>query len=195
MAELNSEAFWDLLSQLDQDPEAAGEKYKGLRHKLVMFFEGRSCGYQSDILADRTLDRVAAKLHDTATIYSHSTLPAYCYGVARYVWKEWLAERRPAPLEGDVRDTRYEDEVLTVRLECVEHCLGELAPESRKLILDYYQGERSAKIEHRAQIAEYLGITVNALRRRAHWIRAKQLEPCLKKCSERGVGTFRVLNT
>jgi DNA-directed RNA polymerase specialized sigma24 family protein len=180
---LNSEAFWKLIGRLDPDPERAGEQYEALRHKLVIFFEGRSCGHASDGLADQTLDRVAGKLLDTPEISSYGNLPAYCYGVARYIWKEWLAQRRHEPLKTDP-PAPEPDAAPAVRLDCLDECLSELAPESRKLILDYYRGERGEKIENRNRLAEYLDITQNALRRRAHWIRVKQLEPCLKRCGE-----------
>lgn len=188
MRELNSAAFWKLMGRLDPDPEQAGIKYENLRHKLVVFFEGRSCGHHSDGLADQTLDRVAAKLDEATEIYAHSSLASYCYGVARYVWREWLAGARHEPLEAEAAAAPEANDVEAVRLECLGKCLNSLAPESRKLIMDYYEGERSEKIQNRTRLADYLGITQNAVRRRAHWIRVKQLEPCLKRCEEAGSG-------
>jgi DNA-directed RNA polymerase specialized sigma24 family protein len=180
--ELNSEAFWKLIARLDADPDRAGEKYEALRHKLVIFFEGRSCGYGSDSLADQTLDRVATKLVGELAIYSTSSLAAYCYGVARFVHKEWIAQDRFDPLKSEPRAPEPADSPDRVRMECLDQCLAELPPESRKLILDYYQGERGEKIENRNRLAAFMDISQNALRRRAHWIRARQLEPCLKRC-------------
>jgi hypothetical protein len=49
--------------------------------------------------------------------------------------------------------------------------------------MDYYQAERRAKIELRQQLAEKLDIPLNALRIRAHRIRAT-LEKCVTKCVE-----------
>ena len=184
MRDLNSEAFWRLMSQLDPDPDRAGEMYEALRHKLVIFFEGRSCGNDSDTLADRTLDRVAAKLAQEVEIYSSSSLPSYCYGVARYVWKEWNGERKSEPLPADPVDRPIVDTPALIRLNCLDKCLEQLAPESRKLILDYYQGEGGEKIRNRTRLAEFLTISQNALRRRAHWIRVRQVEPCLKSCGK-----------
>jgi len=184
LRDLNQEGFARLLAHLDPDPERAGGKYEALRHKLIVFFEGRSCGFDSDSLADRTLDRVAGKLSESIDI--QATLSGYCYGVARFIWQEWRRERRHEPLDHDPPAPPTGDEVAAIRHHCLEGCLGGLAPESRKLILDYYEGERSGKIENRARQAEYLSITPNALRRRAHLIRVNVLEPCLKKCVEEG---------
>src|SRR5207247_2364419 len=139
----------------------------------IVFFEGRSCGFDSDALADRTLDRVAGKLSEAIEL--QATLSGYCYGVARFIWHEWRRERRHEPLDHDPPAPPPEDAVAAIRHHCVEGCLAGLAPESRKLILDYYEGERSGKIENRARLAEYLSISPNALRRRAHLIRVKVL--------------------
>ena len=186
MRELNSETFWKLLAQLDPDPQRAGEKYESLRHKLIVFFEGRGCAAHSDLLADRTLDRVAAKLAEAVEIYAGSGISSYCYGVARYVWKEWGAEKKVEPLNVEPAAPRPEPEASGL-LQCVDRCLGELAPESRKLILDYYQGEGGVKISKRSGLANFLGISPNALRRRAHRIRVLQLEPCLRECAGMGL--------
>jgi DNA-directed RNA polymerase specialized sigma24 family protein len=67
------------------------------------------------------------------------------------------------------------------RLECLDHCLAALSSDSRQLIMDYYQEERRAKIELRQQLAKKLSIPLNALRIRAHRIRAS-LEKCVTKC-------------
>jgi DNA-directed RNA polymerase specialized sigma24 family protein len=183
--ELNPEAFWRLMGRLDSDPERAGEKYESLRHRLVVFFEGRGCGQDCDALADRALDTVAAKFLDDIQIYSSSNIFSYAYGVARYVWKDWLKERKPEPLTVDP-PAPQSSEPAVFRLACLDRCLAELAPESRSLILEYYQGVGGDKIANRSRIAGFLRISPNALRRRAHWIRVRQLEPCLKKCGEEG---------
>ena len=47
----------------------------------------------------------------------------------------------------------------------------------------YYQEERRAKIELRQELADSLQIPLNALRIRAHRIRAR-LEQCITQCME-----------
>ncbi len=59
-----------------------------------------------------------------------------------------------------------------------------LTPDNRVLVLQYYQEEKKAKIDHRKLLAEHLGIAVNALRIRACRIRATLLE-CVQNCLER----------
>jgi DNA-directed RNA polymerase specialized sigma24 family protein len=64
---------------------------------------------------------------------------------------------------------------------CLEHCLQRLTPENRELVLQYYEDEKRAKIDHRKKLAEKLGIALNALRIRAHRIRLV-LEQCVQEC-------------
>jgi hypothetical protein len=49
------------------------------------------------------------------------------------------------------------------------------------LILDYYREDRGGKIDSRKQLAEKMGLPINALRIRSHRIRV-QLEKCVAGC-------------
>jgi DNA-directed RNA polymerase specialized sigma24 family protein len=71
------------------------------------------------------------------------------------------------------------------RWECLEHCIGKLAPADRELIINYYRGEERAKIENRRAMAAKLGVTINALSIRACRLRGK-LEACLRQCMNGG---------
>jgi DNA-directed RNA polymerase specialized sigma24 family protein len=59
--------------------------------------------------------------------------------------------------------------------------MQKLTEENRKLVIEYYQDERQAKIDHRKALAERLGIAINALRIRAFRIRAS-LQECVTNC-------------
>jgi DNA-directed RNA polymerase specialized sigma24 family protein len=59
--------------------------------------------------------------------------------------------------------------------------MNQLTPESRELVLEYYPEEKQAKIDRRKELADRLGIAVNALRIRAHRVRAS-LQECLFAC-------------
>ena len=65
--------------------------------------------------------------------------------------------------------------------ECLEACMSKLPPEQRELVLEYYQDEKRAKIEHRKRLSERLGVELNALRIRAYRIRAV-LHECIRGC-------------
>jgi DNA-directed RNA polymerase specialized sigma24 family protein len=64
---------------------------------------------------------------------------------------------------------------------CLEECMDKLPSNSRGLVLQYYQEEKHAKIDRRKQLAEQLGIPLNALRIRACRIRMN-LHECVLQC-------------
>ena len=65
-------------------------------------------------------------------------------------------------------------------LACLEYCLQQLSAENRRIIINYYQGEKGERIKNRKLMAEQLGIPANALRIRVHRIREK-LEQSVRK--------------
>ncbi|HEY6923178.1 MAG TPA: hypothetical protein VI653_06915, partial [Steroidobacteraceae bacterium] len=73
-----------------------------------------------------------------------------------------------------------EDEDAEIVLSALQGCLEELGPGAADLILAYYGGEGSARIEKRRRLAEELGLSVNALRNRALRLR-EALERCARK--------------
>jgi len=70
------------------------------------------------------------------------------------------------------------------RIECFKTCLGNLTPENRDLITQYYEGERRTKIENRNRLAERLAVPISTLRIRAFRIR-NGLESCVTRCLKR----------
>jgi RNA polymerase sigma factor (sigma-70 family) len=177
---LTQDLFDKLLSFLDADRDQAGLKYEGLRRRLLKFFEWRGCSARED-LADETLNRLAKNIAAGEQIQN---LGAYCIGVARIVFLEALRSRNRelnATRSSSESGANVRDEIAERRLECLSRCLGELSEDNRQLFLQYHQGEKSARIEARERLAKELGIPLNALRIRAHRIRAK-LESCVEQC-------------
>jgi DNA-directed RNA polymerase specialized sigma24 family protein len=183
---LTREAFERLLAWLDPDRERAGQKYEKIRQKLVKFFEFHGCASPEEC-ADVTLDRVARKISEGEEIHASDPY-LYFHGVARNVFKEYLREskRQPVGLDGLRSAPPADTEHSEQRLTCLSQCLEKLSLERREFILRFYQGERRAKIENRKKLAEERGVSLNALRIRAHRIRVgleKCVEECLKKRS------------
>lgn len=175
-------AFDKLLQQMGPNREDAGKVYETVRVKLVRFFEWRGCD-AADFRADQTLDRVMRRIDEGQVI---SNLMGYIYGVARLVLKEELREReRVDLLNNDPASTANPSpspaEETDYRLACFDHCLSTLSSDVRELIIGYYQEEKHEKIVGRRELAERLGIPLNALRIRAHRIR-KTLEECIQDC-------------
>lgn len=170
---LTREAWEALLGRLGSAAE-----YEAMRRKLVKFFEWRGARPAED-LADITIDRVARKLGQGEEIRE---LPAYFYSVAKLVMLE--SGRREARESGELPvqlAAPPEVDASTGLTECFKECLTRQPAEARRLILDYYEEDKSAKFDHRRQLAERLGVQMNALRIRVCRIRA-DIEQCIRKC-------------
>jgi len=193
---LNAGAFRRFLDWLDEGVDSGGERYLEMRRRLVRYFDRRNCSLPDD-LADETLNRVARKLEEKGEIVGAS--PAhYCYIVAKFVFLEFgrRAEHNQTSLDdnpgasrmmvGLAVPSRPDRDALAkeILFDCLDRCLGKLQPEDRELILDYYRGERRAKIERRSKLAGRFGLTMNALSIRACRLRSK-LEICVSACAQR----------
>lgn len=190
---LTQDEFDKLLSFLDSDREIAGEKYKALHLRLVSFSERRGCSSPED-LADETMSRAARRLDEGVTIYSNDPA-AFFRGVARHVLQECRASQARvlaltedialaahlSQSQDEIRERESERLMIEKQVECLEWCMEKLSGEDREIIIEYYQGETSVKIKNRKNLAERLGMTINALRLRAFRIR-ERLEDCLEHC-------------
>ena len=192
---LTQGAFERLLGWLGEDSEPGGECYLEMRQRLVLYFDRKNC-LSPDELADETLNRVARRLEEEGAIISDA--PAhYCYIVARLVFLESLRERpRQEPLDERLSahsaasvaaspEASEEEKEKEQRWACLERCIGNLEPDDRELIVNYYRGEERAKIENRRAMAAKLGATMNALSIRACRLRDK-LEACMRECLSSG---------
>ena len=175
--DLTRESFEALLAWLDPNREVAGQKYEHIRIRLIKIFACRGC-YEPEDLADETINRVTNKLEEIEATFIGERA-RYFYGVANKVHLEYL-RKRPAPPLPVVTNSSEEAEL---RYRCLDRCASKLTPQNRELVYQYYQEEKRAKIEHRKDLADRLGIAVNALRIRAHRIR-KSLQDCVRECLE-----------
>jgi DNA-directed RNA polymerase specialized sigma24 family protein len=172
---LTQESFETLLAWLAPDRDEAGRKYETIRIRLIKVFTCRGCA-EADDLADETINRVTSRLADIRDTFIGD--PAlYFYGVANKVHLEYL-RRKPAP---PLPPAQPDSDDIEKEYACLEKCLEELPPNNRDLLLQYYREEKRAKIEHRRQLAEQLGIALNALRIRAHRVR-NVLQECVQTC-------------
>jgi DNA-directed RNA polymerase specialized sigma24 family protein len=173
---LSQDSFERLLSWLDQDRERAGKRYEEVRNKLIKVFTCRGCPVPEE-LADQTIDRVANKVRELADVYVGDPL-SYFYGVARNVHLEYLRKSATPAVVLPSPDLTHD---IEQEYECLEQCMNQLTQDNRKLILEYYRDEKKLKIDHRKELAERLGIALNALRIRTHRIRAV-LQECVQNC-------------
>lgn len=187
-----------MLQKFDVDIDRAAEKYELTRSKLIKYFEARKCLLAFE-LTDETINRVARRLSEGEEIAANS-LSGYFYGVARNVFKEHLNSPEKAMLSLDLlqasnhlpeepieKNRSSSEKSDTERLlECLDSCVAELADKDREIILTYYKGEASEKIENRRQIAKSFGMNLNNLRIRVFRIR-ERLEECVRRCRNKFV--------
>jgi DNA-directed RNA polymerase specialized sigma24 family protein len=178
----NQDEFDALLAWLNPDREHAGEKYEEIRAKLIKIAERRQC-YFAEELADETINRVSHQVKDIAGSYVGDPALYFC-GVLRNVYKEWLKWKKEEPASlGDIVAPAPQPAEDVERIhQYLDKCRERLEnPEDRDLILKYYEKERRAKIDHRKQLADGMGITLNNLRMRIHRINAL-LQKCIGDC-------------
>jgi len=178
------EDFQKLLDWLGSDLQQAIEKYEAIRRGLVELFDNWHC-LDADDLADETINRVLSKVEKIAPNY-YGDPARYFFGTAKKVRFEYNRRPRPLPLTLDVPTQKSEQEVQEKeRLHaCLDKCLNLLAADDKELILDYYRGERNAKIKSRKSLGEKAGVSSNALRVKVFRLRST-LEECVSKCVER----------
>jgi len=167
---LTPETFRTLLGWLDADEQVAAEKYERIRERLIVVFAARGCD-EPEMLADRTIDRVAEKSVDLALGYDGDQT-FYFYGVGKNVYREW--ERSPKPvalLTENLADTRFgkHEEWLSDLRERLES----LPTAERELLIDYYGCEKTGKIACRKKIAKRLGTSIKALQMRVLRLRRR----------------------
>lgn len=182
---ITQESFDRLLHWLDPDRGQAGQRYESIRRKLIGIFASRSAAFPEE-MADDCINRVIQKVPELAGRYEGPP-EAYFYGVAKMIFLEWTKKQRPV----EVPCIGESSPEVEKHYACLEKCLAQLTAPNRELVLEYYQQEKRAKIDHRAELARTLGIAANALRIRAHRIR-QVLEKCVLQCANQQVsGSFQ----
>ena len=131
-------------------------------------------------MADETIDRVIKKLPDINQGYEGEKA-RYFHGVARNIVHE--AKRRKEIATDRIPEGLSHAVNTSDKYDCLLKCLELLPRGKRELILDYYLYEGKDKIEHHRRMAEELGITVGALRTRAHHTR-RDLDKCVWLCGK-----------
>ena len=174
--EVTQEKFLRFLAWLSPNEENAGEEYERLRFRLHTFFSQRRCRF-ADELADETINRVILKVSEEQV----ENKIAYCYGVAKNVYRESLRKERIHLDVDDVTIAADEPPERSFSSECLDKCLAKLSSESRNLLLDYFSEAKLKKIELHRRISESMKTTQTALRMRV--MRSKQkLKTCVQEC-------------
>ncbi|MBV9926786.1 MAG: sigma-70 family RNA polymerase sigma factor [Acidobacteria bacterium] len=174
--EVTREKFAGFLEWLSPGGEGAGEEYERLRFRLCTFFSQRRCRFP-DELADETINRLMLKVGEERI----ENKLAYCYGVAKNVYRESLRKERHHVDVDEVAVAAQPPPEPNFSEECLEKCLAELPPESQQMILEYFSEVKTAKVELRRRLSQSFEVTQTALRVRV--MRTKQkLKLCVQEC-------------
>jgi DNA-directed RNA polymerase specialized sigma24 family protein len=198
---LTKDSLQRLLNWLDGGADSDGYSYVEIRRRLRDYFARKNCR-SADDLADETLTRVARRLEEEGIALTE-TPARYCYIVARFVFLEHLREtgshrvvshpsddiarQPPVSSAADAAEAADRQERL---LACLEQCLQALDSLNRRIITRYYIGSERVKIDNRRELAESLGLSLNALTIRASRIR-KRLEACVRRCDGEAMKGFQ----
>ena len=182
---VTQEDFDGLLASLNPDRDCAADRYFEIRRNLVRLFEWRGCS-TPDEYADEAINRCARRIAEGEEIRDVAT---YCIGIGRMLLREMSRERLRAPISlaqapEPQRMPEQQNDEAECRLECLKRCLAQLSPENRDLILKYYQGDKSEKINTRKELTQVFGVAGSALRMRALRIR-ETLHGCAENCLRR----------
>ena len=178
------ESFEEILAWLNPDREVAAAMYVQLRRDLAKIFTFRGCS-DPEGLTDEVFDRVAKKVHEVRPTYVGDPR-FYFRAVANNLVKEDLKKAKTqVSLEGtELREPTTiesgEDNAEDME-ECLRSCLQKLSAENRKLIVEYFAKEKQAKIDHRSELAQQFGISVENLRVKVYRIRVS-LQGCIERC-------------
>jgi len=143
---------------------------------LCTFFSQRGSTF-ADELADETINRVILKSAEEQI----ENKIAYCYGVAKNVFRESLRKERTHLDIDEVDVAAKTPEEPSFSRECLDKCFEKLSPDGRTLLLDYFSEAKQAKIEFRRRISDSLKVTQTALRMQV--MRTKQkLKICVQEC-------------
>src|ERR1700755_3548344 len=140
--ELTQEKFAGFLEWLSPGGESAGDEYERLRFRLCTFFSQRRCRFPEE-LTDETINRVIVKIGEEDV----RNKLAYCYGVAKNVYRESLRKERNHLNVDEVHGVAHAPQEPAFPAECLDRCLAKLPDESSRLILEYFSEARTAKIE------------------------------------------------
>jgi DNA-directed RNA polymerase specialized sigma24 family protein len=176
--EITEKKFELLLNWLDEDREAAAEKYASLHRRLVQIFLARKA-FPAEELADQTINVVLQKIDCLVNEYEGDPR-LYFYDVAHKIFHESLRKPKSEPLNDNIIKKEVEEEIAP-RIECLRECLQKLPPEKRKIFIAYYDYEKQNKIENHKKLAQNLEVDLNALRTRVYRIKL-DLENCIREC-------------
>ena len=181
------ESFEEILAWLNPNRDVAATMYVQLRHDLEKLFMWGRCA-DPEWMTDETFDRVARKVHEVRPTYEGDPR-LYFRAVANNLIKENHKKIKTQVSLEDIdlpgpQVTETEDDASAHLEDCLQQCVQKLSADKRELIVGYYAKEKQAKIDHRNELAQRFGISVETLRVRVFRI-LESLAECIGRCLKR----------
>lgn len=179
---LTKEDFDALLNWFSPNRDEAGAKYEEIRNGLIRYFNFKGCT-EAENLADETINRVARKFSTFNLENDHKHI-TYFYGFAANIYKESRKKIEQVELDPNLRaepDDIQEINSKEITHQCLDGCLGKLSSEDSRLAVQYFCKEKSAKFEHRRNLAEDFKLKMGALHVKVHRLKAT-LRHCVENC-------------
>jgi DNA-directed RNA polymerase specialized sigma24 family protein len=191
MRDLADDSLKALLTRLAREGGSSEVAYERVRTRLIRYLR-LHLPAEADDLADRTLDRMAHRLHEGTEVHN---IYLYALGVARMLVheararfaREQVSLEEAAALSNPPLDTEAAEERAAESeavFAALQACMQAMSSSGAALIIDYYAGgDGTARIENRRVLADRLGIGMNALRNRA-----LRLRDALERCVQEKLG-------
>ena len=177
---LTPESFEKLLAWLDSNREEAAVKYESVRRRLIKYYTCNGCADQAEDLGDEAFNRVATKLERGQIPEPFTGNKALFFlAFAKNIRRESLQKPTEIPDPQPVTSDTAEAES-----QCLEECARILPVEERWLAIEYYNCEKSTKVDNHKKLAKQVRLGLAGLRTRMHRIR-EALRPCMEECLER----------
>src|SRR5215207_459932 len=171
------------LTWLSPARDAAEDKLKALRRRLIVLLDLRGCTVSED-LADEAILRFVRRLPSMIDSFNTDDPIPYLYTTAYHLHLDHI-EKQFLPLPDGVAEMPQPDGGADVEEEqlheCLDKCLDGMNGEDRELVLAYYQWERGGKVKAHKTLAHRAGISANALRIKVFHLR-RAPEACIDEC-------------
>jgi|SRR5689334_5188135 len=173
------EEFEKFLRWLGSTGDRSDRRFIFIQTRLIQIFASRGCS-DAESLADEVTNRVAVRIDTVVQKYPDPL--RCCLGFIDNVHWEYLREQRKKSNAREPPKPRPANE-LESEDQCLQKCLENLDTAEQHVFVQYFGGERPARVGARRELREELRLTANALRIQAHRLR-KRLYDCLTECLE-----------
>ncbi len=171
------EEFEKFLRWLGSAGDRSDRRFIFIQTRLIQIFASRGCA-DAESLADEVTNRVAVRIDTVVQKYPDPL--RCCLGFVDNVHLEYLRDQRKKSSALEPPKPRPAEE-LENEDQCLQECMEKLDAAEQRVFVQYFGGEKPARMGARQELREELRLTANALRIQAHRLR-KRLHECMAEC-------------